>query len=122
MTTRSKIERFEDLEVWKKGMQLAVAVYEQLAGCRDFGLRDQMQRAAVSTPSNIAEGYERGSNKAFIQYLCIARGSTGELRTQLYLALKLRLLAPATAKKLLAESRQVSAMLTRYITVRKTCF
>jgi four helix bundle protein len=122
MSTRNKIERFEDLEVWKKGMQLAVAVYEQLAGCRDFGLRDQMQRAAVSTPSNIAEGYERGSNKEFIQYLFIAKGSAGELRTQLYLALKLKVLAPAQAKKLLAESRQISAMLARYITVRKTRF
>jgi four helix bundle protein len=119
---RKKIERFEDLEVWKMSMQLAVAIYENLSGCRDFGLRDQMQRAAVSTPSNIAEGYERASNKEFVQFLHVAKGSAGELRTQIYLALKLNLVPAAVGRKLLADSRSVSAMLARYIAVRKTRF
>jgi four helix bundle protein len=119
---KKKIERFEDLEVWKLSMQMAVAVYEGLAEWRDYGLRDQMQRAAVSVPSNIAEGYERNSNKEFVQFLYIAKGSAGELRTQLYLALKLKMLAAPTGKKLLADSRSVSAMLSRYIAVRKARF
>ena len=64
---------FEELEVWKKGCQLAVAVYEALGGTREFALRNQMQRAAVSIPSNIAEGAERGG-KDFARFLRVARG------------------------------------------------
>ena len=78
-------QSFEELEVWKRGCALAVYVYESLAASRDFGLRDQMQRAAVSIPSNIAEGYER-SSKDFARFLSIAKGSAAELRTQSYIA------------------------------------
>jgi four helix bundle protein len=82
-----RIEKFEDLEVWKQGIQLATEVYANLSRCHDYGLRHQMQRAAVSIPSNIAEGYERKSNKEFIQYLYISKGSCAELRTQTYIAI-----------------------------------
>ena len=58
-----KVGRFEDLEVWKEGMRLAAKIYRALNACCDYGLRDQMQRAAVSIPSNIAEGYERNTNE-----------------------------------------------------------
>ena len=71
-------QSFEDLEVWKRSCALAVFVYEALSEARDFGLRDQMQRAAVSIPSNIAEGYER-TDKDFIRFLVIAKGSAAEL-------------------------------------------
>ena len=67
-----KIEKFEDLQVWKEGMQLTTQIYTSLVSCSDFGLRNQMQRAAVSIPSKIAEGYERNSNKEFIQHLFIS--------------------------------------------------
>ena len=73
-----KVTKFEDLEVWKEGMRLAKAVYHAMQGSKDFGLRDQMQRAAVSISSNIAEGFERNSNKEFIQHLYIAKGSCAE--------------------------------------------
>ena len=73
-----KISKFEDLEVWKEGMHLAARIYRELKDCRDYGLRDQMQRAAVSIPSNIAEGYERNTNKDFIHFLYIAKGSCSE--------------------------------------------
>ncbi len=119
---KSKITRFEDLEVWKESMQLAVEVYSALKTSRDFGLRDQMQRAAVSIPSNVAEGYERGSNKEYVQFLGYARGSGGELRTQLYLAAKLGEIAPANSKEMLAKSRKVSAMLGKLIQVRRRDF
>lgn len=119
---KTKISRFEDLEVWKESMQLAVEVYTALRPSRDFGLKDQMQRAAVSVPSNIAEGYERGSNKEFVQFLHYARGSGGELRTQLYLAAKLGEIEPAGSREMLAKSRKVSAMLGKYIQVRKRDF
>ncbi|MEM9829694.1 MAG: four helix bundle protein [Bacteroidota bacterium] len=70
-----KIEKFEDLEVWQKSTSLAVTLYQQLKDCKDFGMKDQMQRAAVSIASNIAEGFDRQTQKEFIQYLYIARGS-----------------------------------------------
>jgi four helix bundle protein len=119
---KTTIKRFEDLEVWKEGMQLAVGVYQAMENSRDFGLRDQMQRAAVSVPSNIAEGYERESNKEFVQFLNYSRGSSGELRTQLYLAIKLGKLDQPVARDLLAKSRKVSAMLHKYVQVRKRDF
>jgi four helix bundle protein len=84
------ITHFEDIECWKKGRELARRVY-QLSEvgkfARDFGFRDQIRRAAVSIPSNIAEGFERDGNKEFRQYLYIAKGSAGEFRSQLYTAL-----------------------------------
>lgn len=74
---------FEELEVWKRSCRLAVRVYELLRECRDYGLRDQMSRAAVSIASNIAEGAERDSRAEFARFLHIAKGSAAELRTQL---------------------------------------
>jgi len=85
-------EKFEDLNVWKESMKLSVDVYKAIKNCKDFGFRDQIFRSTVSIPSNIAEGFERQSNKEFIQFLYIAKASCGELRTQLYLAIKINLL------------------------------
>ncbi len=117
-----RIEKFEDLLVWQEGMRLAVAVYESLKTCKDLGLKDQMQRAAVSVPSNIAEGFERNSNKEFIHFLYIAKSSCGELRTQLYLALELGLLPKETGHTLLEMTKKISAMLYNLIKARKEKF
>ena len=73
---------FEKLEVWQRACRLAVAVYKVMTGCPDYGLKDQMTRAAVSIASNIAEGAERQSAKEFVRFLYIAKGSAAELRTQ----------------------------------------
>lgn len=116
------INRFEDLEVWKEGMQLATRVYQCMAQSRDFGLRDQMQRAAVSVPSNIAEGYERRSNKELLQFLNYSMGSSGELRTQIYLAAKLGFISSEISSELIERTRKVSAMLHKFIQVRKRDF
>ena len=89
---------FEELEVWKRGCKLAVDVYLALKDSREFGLRDQMNRAAVSIPSNIAEGAERDSVKEFIHFLHIAKGSAAELRTQIYIAEKIELLTPTVTR------------------------
>ena len=110
---------FEDLEVWKEAMRLAERVYVELRHCRDFGLRDQMQRAAVSIPSNIAEGYERQSNKEFIQFLHVAKGSCGELRTQLILARNLQAVSESAAIEQIEATRKISAMLTRLADSRR---
>ena len=81
---------FEDLQVWQEARSLARSAYRisnQQIFRRDFGLRDQITRAATSTMSNIAEGFERGTRKEFIQFLTVAKASNGEVRSQLYVAL-----------------------------------
>jgi four helix bundle protein len=83
-------ERFEELDVWQRARELTKSVYDLSdlgAFARDFGLRDQMRRAAVSIMSNIAEGFESRTQALFIEFLGRARGSAGELRAQLYVAL-----------------------------------
>lgn len=85
-----KISRFEDIEGWKKARLLTQQIYQVSASgmfSRDFGLRDQMRRASVSIMSNIAEGFERDGNKEFAQFLSIAKGSLGEVKSQFYVAL-----------------------------------
>ena len=102
---------FEELEVWKRACQLAVQIYETLKDCRDYGIKDQMQRAAVSIASNIAEGSERGG-KDFSRFLRIARGSAAELRTQLYIAKKIGLLPHENYPALINETKEIAKMLT----------
>ena len=104
-------QSFEELEVWKRARQLAVRTYELLHECREYGLRDQMQRAAVSIASNIAEGAERGG-KDFIRFLTIARGSAAELRTQCYIASKIGILTSEHMNQLVSELKEISKMLT----------
>ena len=117
-----KVTKFEDLEIWKKGMRLTLEMYKLMQGCKDFGFKDQIQRSAVSIPSNISEGYERQTNKEFIQFLCIARGSCGELRTQLYIAKELGYIAKTDFTTLLENTKHLSAMLNNLIKVRKANF
>lgn len=81
------VQRFEDLVAWKKSRELTKGVYGALRECRDNGFKDQIQRASVSVMSNIAEGFERGTKQEFLNYLFIAKGSAGEVRAQLYVAL-----------------------------------
>ena len=93
-----KIKRFEDIESWKKARILVKKIYDVTTVgdfTRDFGLKDQIRKAAVSIVSNIAEGFERGGDKEFCQFLAVAKGSCGEVRAQLYVALDLSYLAQA---------------------------
>ena len=86
----NQVRRFEDLETWKFGRELAQSVYSLTRKERfnkDFGLSNQIRRASVSVMTNTAEGFERGSNKDFVRFLFIARGSAGEVRSLLYVAL-----------------------------------
>ncbi len=81
---------FEEIESWQKARELTREVYtvsNQGAFAKDFGLRDQIRRASVSILSNIAEGFERDGNREFLQFLAVAKGSSGEVRAQLYVAL-----------------------------------
>src|SRR3989344_7572488 len=81
------IQKFEDLICWQKSRELTKEVYKALKDCKDFSFKDQIQRASVSVLSNIAEGFERGTQAEFLNYLYIAKGSAGEVRAQLYVAL-----------------------------------
>ena len=84
------ISRFEDLEVWKMAREVTNDIYalcREPEFSRDFGLRNQICRSSVSVMSNVAEGFERDGNKEFVNFLSIAKGSSGEVRSQLYVAL-----------------------------------
>jgi len=113
-------QSFEKLEVWKRSCKLAVEVYNSLKDCRDFGMKDQMNRAAVSIPSNIAEGAERDSEKEFVRFMHIAKGSAAELRTQLYIAEKAGILSIDVTKSHVQELKEISAMLHGLIKSRYT--
>ena len=104
-------QSFEDLEVWKRACNLAVFVYETLKDNRDFGIKDQMQRAAISVASNIAEGSERGG-KEFKRFLRIAVGSAAELRTQAYIAAKVGIIDNQQMTHIVEETKNIARMLT----------
>jgi four helix bundle protein len=104
-------QSFENLEVWQRGCRLAVDVFETFSSCRNFTMQDQVQRAALSIPSNVAEGYERDSNKEFVRFLNISKGSCGELRTQLYISRELHFIKKGDSDRLITESKEISAML-----------
>lgn len=84
------LKKFEDIEAWKEARVLVRDIYAYFLKIRDLGFKDQIQRAAVSAMSNIAEGFDRGSNKEFIQYLIFARSSVSEVKSLSYAALDLQ--------------------------------
>src|SRR5438445_5708919 len=104
-------QSFEELEVWKRSCRLAVRMMRATSSSKQYALKDQMQRAALSIPSNIAEGAERDSRRDFIRFLRIAKGSAAELRTQCYIAFKLEMLADKDTKRFVQETKEISAML-----------
>ena len=113
------IERFEDLKVWQEARVLANLTYRisSLSNFqKDFVLRDQVRRAVVSILSNIAEGFERNSPKEFIHFLSIAKGSAGELRSQLYLALDQHYIDNKQFKDLYENVTTISKMLSGLMT------
>lgn len=105
------MDAFENLDVWKRSSRLCVDLYKSLSICRDAGFKDQITRSALSVPSNIAEGYERDSSKEFSRFLRIAKGSCGELRTQLYIGAEAGLLDKVVALSMVAEATEISMML-----------
>jgi four helix bundle protein len=115
MTTAT---RFEELEVWQKAKELTNLIYRfssSGAFARDFGLRDQMRRTSVSIMSNIAEGFESQTQAIFIQYLARAKGSAGELRAQLYIALEQEYMTGEEFESALSLAELCSKKLARFI-------
>lgn len=113
------IERFENIEAWKQARELAKKIYAKSNSdhfSRDFGLRDQIRRAVVSVMSNIAEGFERGGDKEFVQFLYLAKGSCGEVRCQLYIARDQDYISETEFDQLTGECIAISRMLSGFIT------
>jgi four helix bundle protein len=111
-------KRFEDLEVWQRAKELTNLIYRFSSSgtfAKDFGLRDQMRRASVSIMSNIAEGFESQTQVMFIQYPSRAKGSSGELRAQLYIALEQEYITGDEFKTALALAELCSKQLAKFI-------
>jgi four helix bundle protein len=110
-----KIERFEDIISWQKSKELSVSIYKILKNDTDFGFRNQIERASVSIMNNIAEGFERQTNNEFKQFLYIAKGSCGEVRSMLFLAKELDKISIENFKKLYSLSIEISKLLSGLI-------
>ncbi|HXC97863.1 MAG TPA: four helix bundle protein [Verrucomicrobiae bacterium] len=118
----AKITRFEDLKTWQKARELNHRIYKMSnarAFAKDFGLRDQIRRASISVMSNIAEGFERGGDKEFVQFLSNAKGSCGEARSQLYAALDVEYLTRDEFDALHELCVEVSRMISGFMTYLK---
>jgi len=106
----SRIETFEDLEARRLARSLTNSIYDVNSlgdFSRDFALRDQMRRASISVVSNIAEGFERDGDREFIQFLSVAKGSCGELRAQLYIALDRKYISNQTFEELVSKAMEL---------------
>lgn len=109
-----RIERFEDLVAWQKARKLAGRIYEITSEgdfSKDYGLRNQIQRAAVSIMSNIAEGFERSRPAEYAQFVSIAKASCAEVRSQLYLAWDVGYITREEITELMKDSREVGRIL-----------
>ncbi len=111
------IKRFEDLLVWRKSMDLSVIVYESFSDSKDYGFKDQIQRASVSVMNNIVEGFERNSNKEFKYFLFISKASCGEVRFMATLAKRLNYLNHNKVEIIQSQSLEISKML--YALIKK---
>ena len=113
------VMKFEQLDVWKRASRLACNTYKAITKCKDFGFKDQVTRAAISIPSNIAEGVERDSQADQARFLYYAKGSAGELVTQIYIGIEVGIIEKSLGLKLISEAKEVAAMLASLIKIRK---
>jgi four helix bundle protein len=114
----AKVDRFEDLQIWQQAVQVAVDVYKVSETDNiknDFGTKDQIRRSALSISSNIAEGFEYNNNKEFLRFLKYAKGSAGELRSQLFILSQLNLIEPGFYKTKHEELIGLSSQLAGFI-------
>ena len=114
----ASIEKFEEIEAWQKARELTQEIYRvtnQGAFAKDFGLRDQIRRASVSIMSNIAEGFGRGGNREFVQFLSMAKGSVSEVQAQLYVAVDAGYLAKDQFDQLYSLSQSTGNLIGGFI-------
>ncbi len=103
--------KFEDLEAWKRSARLSADLYKYFSTLKDYGFRDQITRSGLSIPSNISEGYERDTAKDRSKFLTYAKGSCGELRTQIYIGMDIGYIEKEQGNKWVQETRELSRML-----------
>jgi len=111
----NRIEKFEDIIAWQKANNIAVKIYKIFRNSNDYGFKDQVQRAGVSISNNIAEGFERMGDKEFKKFLYIAKGSCAEVRSMLYIGLKLNYLTKNQFNDLYYLSVEISKLLSGFI-------
>jgi four helix bundle protein len=112
------VQHFEDLEIWKESRRLASEIYDltlEPKFSNDFNLRNQIRSAVVSVMSNIAEGFERSGNQEFTQFLYVAKGSCGEVRSQIYVAVDQKYVSTNDSQELLNSFRRLSGMIINYL-------
>lgn len=105
------INKFEDIIAWQKNQDFAVTIYKHFSLSKDFGFRDPIRRASVSISNNIAEGFDRMSNKEFIRFLYISLASCSEVKSMLYLSERLGYLDKEQAKKLVNEALEINKII-----------
>jgi four helix bundle protein len=110
-----KIKNFEEIEAWKEARILVSEIYSNFKNIKDYGLRDQIQRASISIMSNIAEGFDRESNKEFIRFLIISKGSVSELKSLSYAALDLNYLNVDAFNHILERCTKIINLLNGFI-------
>ena len=116
-----KIVKFEDIISWQKAKELTIFIYKIFEKSKDFGFKGQIERASVSIMNNIAEGFDRQTNKEFKQFLYIAKGSCAEVRSMLYLAIELEKISKEEFNKLNNLTEEISRLLSGFIkTLNKT--
>jgi len=116
---RSVGMRFEDLVVWKRAARLSAQIYKELRSLKDYGFKDQITRSGLSVPSNIAEGFERESQKESLTFLSYAKGSCGELRSHIYIGMDIGYIERDIGKNWLRETNEISSMLSGLMKTRR---
>jgi four helix bundle protein len=113
-----KTKTFEDLQVWQDSREFVKSIYELTSSnnfAKDYGLKDQIQRAAVSIMNNIAEGFERNNNKVFVVFLKYSKGSAGEIRSMLYIALDLKYISQSTFDEYYSNVIKIITQISNFI-------
>ena len=111
--------RFEDLDVWKRAAHLSAELYIKLVNLRDYSFKDQITRAGLSISSNIAEGFERTSQRECLTFLSYAKGSCGELRSQLYIGMEIGYIDRETGNAWVKEATEISSMLSSLMKTKR---
>jgi four helix bundle protein len=111
--------RFENLEVWKRSARLCANIYKEFQDLSDYSFKRQITRAGLSISSNIAEGYERESGKETLNFLSYAKGSCGELRSQIYIGMEIKYIKRNTGQEWISEAKEISSMLKGLIQARR---
>ncbi|MBN2323609.1 MAG: four helix bundle protein [Spirochaetes bacterium] len=111
--------RFEELEVWKRSAKLSADLYKKLKYLKDYGFKDQITRSGLSVSSNIAEGFERESNRQCLNFLSYAKGSCGELRSQIYIGMDVGYIDKKVGEDWLKETIEISSMISGLIKTKR---